>query len=228
MATIFALLLNIVSFSTFAQPAKQLHERIQKDASSYLLSAIGDRHGDENLQVDIVPIDDRIQIPACPTGFNYHADPASLSQSYVSVRVSCGNNDWYLFTNARVSRTRTVVVTSGMLSPGTLLSAENLSFSEIDVNMLRHTSYEDMTQLIGARLKRRIRNGQPIQSNMLCFVCKGDRITILAQAGGMRVKTAGIAKQDGVIGDNIQVVNASSKKSLIAEIASTQTVVVNL
>ncbi|WP_252736090.1 flagellar basal body P-ring formation chaperone FlgA [Aestuariibacter sp. A3R04] len=228
MATILALLLNIVSFSTFAQPEKQLHSTIQEGAEAYLLAAIGDRYGDENLQVEIVPIDDRIQIPSCPVGFQYHADPSSLSQSYVSVRVSCGNNDWYLFTNARVSRTRTVVVTSGMISPGTVLSAENLSFADVDVNMLRHTSFDDMTQLIGARVKRRIRNGQPIQSNMLCFVCKGDRITILAQAGGMRVKTAGIAKQDGVIGDNIQVVNASSNKTLIAEVANTQTVVVNL
>jgi flagella basal body P-ring formation protein FlgA len=44
----------------------------------------------------------------------------------------------------------------------------------------------------------------------------------------MKVKTSGIARQDGVIGDTIEVVNSSSNKSVIAEVASTQEVVVNL
>ena len=78
------------------------------------------------------------------------------------------------------------------------------------------------------RLKYRVREGQPVQSNMLCFVCKGDRITISARAAGMAVKTSGIAQQDGVIGDTIRVENSNSRKTVVAEVASTQEVVVNL
>ena len=63
---------------------------------------------------------------------------------------------------------------------------------------------------------------------MLCFVCKGDRITISAEVGKMKVKTAGIAQQDGVVGDNIQVLNASSKKTVIARVASVERVVIQL
>ncbi|MEQ5806985.1 flagellar basal body P-ring formation protein FlgA [Alteromonas sp. NFXS44] len=222
------MMLNIASIPAFAQSSAQMREKIQQEAQAYLLSAIGDAHGDDNIQVSIVPVDDRIQIPVCHTPFQYHADSSALTQSYISVRVSCGNNDWYLFTNARVARTRTVVVTSGLISPGTVLTSANLKLAEVDINQLRHTSYMSQKELIGARMKRRVRDGQPVQANMLCFVCKGDRITIRAQAAGMQVKTAGIARQDGVIGDSIQVVNASSKKTLIAEVASTQTVVVNL
>jgi len=224
----FVLLLNIVANPVFAQSGSQLREKIEQGAVRYLLNAIGNDSEQENISINMVAIDDRIQIPVCHTPFNYHAEPASLRQSYISVRVSCGNNDWYLFTNARVSRTRTVVVTAGLISPGSLLTSENLRLAEVDVNQLRHTSYSSADELLGARMKRRVRNGQPIQANMLCFVCKGDRITISAQGGGMQVKTAGIARQDGVIGDNIQVINASSNKAIIAEVASTQTVVVNL
>lgn len=227
-AALITLLINIASFPAFAQTSDQRHQEVAKGAEEYLLAAIGSRHGDDNVHVETIPIDDRIQIPVCPGGFQYHADAETLTQSYISVRVSCGNNDWYLFTNTRVSRTRTVVVTSGMISPGTVLSSENLSLAEVDVNSLRFTSYPAMDVLLGARMKRRVSDGQPIQSNMLCFVCKGDRITISAELAGMQVKTAGIAKQDGVIGDNIQVLNAASKKSIIARVASTETVVVNL
>lgn len=207
---------------------KSQHQKVQTGAKEYLISALGSDDGDTDVNVDIVNIDERIAIPACPEGFDYHADPASLGQSYISVRVSCRNNDWYLFTSAHINRTRQVIVTSGMISPGTVLTSENLQVADIDVNRLRHTAYTDINDLVGARMKRRVRGGQPVQSNMLCFVCKGDRITISAKLSGMQVKTAGIAKQDGVVGDTIQVVNANSQKAVIAEVASAQEVVVSL
>lgn len=205
-----------------------LHQKVQNGAKEYLLSALGSDEQDTKVNVDIVDIDQRIVIPDCPQGFSYNADQASLNQSYISVRVSCRNNDWYLFTSAHVNRTRQVIVTSGMISPGTVLTSENLQAADIDVNRLRHTAYTDIDELVGARMKRRVRDGQPVQSNMLCFVCKGDRITISAKLSGMQVKTAGIAQQDGVVGDTIQVVNANSQKAVIAEVASAQEVVVSL
>ena len=115
-----------------------------------------------------------------------------------------------------------------MISPDTVLSASHLSLAEVDIKQLRHTPFTSLEDVVGARLKYRVREGQPVQANMLCFICKGDRITISANAGAMKVKTSGIARQDGVIGDTIEVVNSSSNKSVIAEVASTQEVVVNL
>ncbi|WP_232367552.1 flagellar basal body P-ring formation chaperone FlgA [Alteromonas pelagimontana] len=227
-ALIGALLVSLTSFTAFAQPEKNKHKDLQNGAKAYLLEAIGDRHNQDNIVIEVADIDDRIAIPSCPTDFQYHADSEALAQSYISVRVSCKQNDWYVFTNARVLRTRTIAVTAGMISPGTVLTSENLRLADIEINRLRHTAYNDIKPLIGARMKHRVRQGQPIQANMLCFVCEGDRITISAQLSGMQVKTAGIAQQDGVIGDNIEVLNASSRKSVIAEVASVQEVVVRL
>ena len=224
-----AAILLLTAFTAQAASAgKSQHQKVQDGAKAYLMSDLGSDNADTKVNVEIVDIDERIAIPACPEGFSYNADQASLSQSYISVRVSCRNNDWYLFTSAHVNRTRQVIVTSGMISPGTVLTSENLQAADIDVNRLRHTAYTDIDALVGARMKRRVRDGQPVQSNMLCFVCKGDRITISANLSGMQVKTAGIAKQDGVVGDTIQVVNANSQKAVIAEVASAQEVVVSL
>ncbi|MEL7387972.1 MAG: flagellar basal body P-ring formation chaperone FlgA, partial [Pseudomonadota bacterium] len=178
--------------------------------------------------VEVVSIDERITIPECPTGFQYNASDEALSQSYISVRVSCGDNDWYLFTSGQVTRTKEIVVTQGAISPGTVLTSTNLSLAKVDVRRLRYTAFTDISDLVGARMKRRITDGQAIQANMLCFVCKGDRITITAEISGMEVKTAGIAQQDGVVGDNIKVINASSQKAVIARVASPEEVVIHL
>lgn len=223
---LLCVVLSVISISCLA--AMTNHVRVEEGAKQYLLSQLTDNAQDTSIDVAIVKIDDRINIPDCPTGFQYNASQEALSQSYISVRVSCQNNEWYLFTSGQVTRTKEIVVTQGAVSPGTVLTSSNLTLAKVDVRRLRHTAFTDLEALIGARMKRRVTNGQAIQSNMLCFVCKGDRITITAEVAGMEVKTAGIAQQDGVVGDNIKVLNASSRKAVIARVASPEEVVIHL
>ena len=226
LAAIALIMSSAVSFSCVA--ANSLHRVVENGAKDYLVSQLADYTADTNIDVDIVKIDDRINIPECPEGYQYHTSEEALRQSYISVRVSCQNNDWYLFTSGQVSRTKDIVVTYGAVSPGTVLTSSNLKMASVDIKRLRYTTFTNIETLVGARMKRRATNGQAIQANMLCFVCKGDRITISAEVGKMKVKTAGIAQQDGVVGDNIQVLNASSKKTVIARVASVEKVVIQL
>ncbi|WP_334063219.1 flagellar basal body P-ring formation chaperone FlgA [Alteromonas genovensis] len=226
LAAIALIMLSAVSFSCVATDS--LHRVVENGAKDYLVSQLADNTADTNIDVDIVKIDDRINIPECPEGYQYHTSEEALRQSYISVRVSCQNNDWYLFTSGQVSRTKDIVVTYGAVSPGTVLTSSNLKMASVDIKRLRYTTFTNIETLVGARMKRRATNGQAIQANMLCFVCKGDRITISAEVGKMKVKTAGIAQQDGVVGDNIQVLNASSKKTVIARVASVEKVVIQL
>jgi len=219
-------ILSTVSLTTSA--SQSMHEKIEEGTKKYLLSQLSSFDQDSNVDVAVVKIDERINIPQCPTGFQYNSSADALAQSHISVRVSCGNNDWYLFTSGHVTRTTDIVVTRGAVSPGTVLTSSNLSIAKVDVRKLRFTAFTDVDALVGARVKRRITDGQALQSNMLCFVCKGDRITITAEVAGMKVKTAGIAQQDGVVGDNIKVVNASSQKAIVARVASSDEVVIHL
>ena len=227
----FTRLLSLTVFSVLSMnclATQTNHKQVEEGAKQYLINQLADNTQDTSIDVSIVKIDDRINIPDCPTGFEYNASQEALSQSYISVRVSCRNNEWYLFTSGQVMRTKEIVVTQGAISPGTVLTSSNLSLAKVDVRRLRHTAFTELEALIGARIKRRVTDGQAIQSNMLCFVCKGDRITITAEVAGMEVKTAGIAQQDGVVGDNIKVINASSQKAVIARVASPEEVVIHL
>ena len=213
---------------SFPLHAEDMHQIVQDGVKQYLLSVLNTNDDTTNISINIVEIDDRINIPVCASGFQYNVSSEALNQSYMSVRVSCNNNDWYLFTSAQINRTKKIVVTSGAVSPGTVLTAENLTLADVDIRRLRNTTFSSIDELVGARIKRRIVDGQPIQSNMLCFVCKGDQITITASMSGMAVKTSAIAQQDGVIGDTIKVINTSSNKTVMAEVASAQEVVVHL
>lgn len=218
----------LLFISATATASTSQHAEVEEGAKQYLLSQLDEASGNTDLDVSIVEIDERINIPNCPTGFQYNASEEALAQSYISVRVSCRNNDWYLFTGGQVTRTKEIVVLQGAVSPGTVLTSSNLTLAKVDVKRLRHTAFSDIDSVVGARMKRRATNGQPVQANMLCFICKGDRITITAEVAGMRVKTAGIAQQDGVVGDSIKVINASSQKAVVARVASSEEVVIHL
>ncbi|MFT5542957.1 MAG: flagella basal body P-ring formation protein FlgA [Glaciecola sp.] len=204
-----------------------IHESIQQQAELYVQqNAIIDTSADVNINASV--IDKRIHVPKCPVPLAFEASNSNLKQTNVSVKVTCPNTSWYLFTSVQVEQTKPVVVTSETLSPGSLLTARNLYIADIPINRLRGSTYSNTEKLVGARLKRRVRPGQIINNSMLCFVCKGDKVTITAVSTGLQLKVSGIAQQDGNLGDTIRVQNAASKKTVSATVASTNEVSIQI
>ena len=204
-----------------------VHLSIQHQAELYVQqNAIIDNSADVNIQAAV--IDSRIHIPLCNAPFKFESSDSALKQSNVSVKVTCPLSNWYLFTSVQVEQTKPVVVTSETMSPGSLLTEKNLYIADIAINRLRGSTYSDTQNLVGARLKRRVRPGQIINNGMLCFVCKGDKVTILAVSSGLSLKVSGIAQQDGNLGDTIRVQNATSKKTVSATVSSTSEVSIQI
>ena len=121
-----------------------------------------------------------------------------------------------------------VVVISNAVSPGTILNSGNIKLVDMNRALLRRTTFSSVEEVLGARIKRRVRPGQPITPNNLCFVCKGDTIIINASNAVMQVKATGVAMQDGNIGDTINVTNSRSKKQINARVASINEVIVGI
>lgn len=68
--------------------AETMHDVVNKGAEEYLLSTLSIHDENTDIAVSIAEVDERINIPQCPTGFQFHASDESLNQSYISVRVS--------------------------------------------------------------------------------------------------------------------------------------------
>lgn len=213
------------------QAESSIHQSLQEQVGNFLqgqLLSASSGSIESDLRIVVREIDERIDIPLCATPYNFETNNQPTQQSNVSVKVSCNDTNWYLFMHASVSVVQEVVVTSDNLSPGTLLSKRNLKVIEIDKNRLRGSTFTSVEQVLGARIKRRVRAGNIIDDRMLCFVCKGDRVTIAAISAGLSIKVYGVAQEDGVLGDTIQVRNISSDKLVFAKIASTSQVEINI
>lgn len=210
---------------------KSIHDTLIEDAKKFVVSqidALESADMSSRAVIEISPLDTRMTIPTCADAFQFELLSSLQQQSYVQLKASCPEQQWQLYLNARVARYATVVVFSSALSPNTTIATEHLTFADIDLQHMRATHYFSAEDVIGARVKQRTRPGQPVQPHVLCFVCKGDRITIVARGAGMQVATTGVALQDGGLGDSVKVMNAHSQKHLYALVDSAQQVIVNL
>ncbi|MFT5712890.1 MAG: flagella basal body P-ring formation protein FlgA [Glaciecola sp.] len=227
LSTVLGLVLTYFLMIFTPSANASLHQSIQHQAALYVQQHVFiDNNADVNIQA--AELDTRIHIPPCTAPYQFESSDSSLKQSNVSVKVTCPNTNWYLFTSVQVEQTKPVVVTSETMSPGSLLTNKNLYVADVPLNKLRGSTYSSTENLVGARLKRRVRPGQIINDGMLCFVCKGDKVTIMAVASGLSLKVSGIAQQDGNLGDTIRVQNTASKKTVSATVSSTSEVSIQI
>lgn len=210
-----------------AQAKDVMRELVEETAEIYVYQN-ADVDNINDVQISVRDIDERINIPACPVDLQASSSTQSLRQSNITVRVSCPSNGWFHYLSVSVTEMQEVVVLADTVSPGTLLTENNLTIEKVDKRRIRGGTFADIKEVVGARLKRRSRDGTTISPNMLCFVCKGDAVVITASLSGLEIKTSGVALQDGNIGDRISVQNRRSKKQLEAEVANVNEVRVQI
>ncbi|WP_299074867.1 flagellar basal body P-ring formation chaperone FlgA [uncultured Paraglaciecola sp.] len=201
--------------------------QLVNQAEQFVLNQLNPKN---NKTVDVVamPIDKRVKVPNCPSALKFSASEDALSQSNVTVKAECMDNNWYMFMVIKATETQAVVVLSSAVSPGTLLTPNNVHIVNMNKKRLRSSTFADTKDVIGARIKRRVSAGRPIDPNNLCFVCKGDSVTISAGTSTMQVKTSGVALEDGRMGETIQVRNRRSNKKISARVASTGQVEISI
>jgi flagella basal body P-ring formation protein FlgA len=220
----------ITASVTASAKINPVHQRLTESAENYVFASL-DRIAmgtDSNLTVVANSLDSRIVVPDCVSGFTFLASEESLRQSNITVRASCPDNDWYLYLMVKTMRVQPVVVLTRAVSPGTVLNESSVKIVMMDKNLIRTSTFAKISTVVGARMKKRSRPGQPVVPGQLCFVCKGDSILITANAGGVNIKTSGIAQQDGNLGDTIAVKNSNSQKLVHAQVVDTRQVVVQI
>jgi flagella basal body P-ring formation protein FlgA len=212
---------------TAADENNLVKEQLISQAEEFVLNQLNPNF-DKTIDVVAMPIDKRVNIPACSSSLIFSSSPEALSQSNVSVKAECQDNNWYMFMVVKATETQAVVIISRAVSPGTLLTNDNLNVINMNKKRLRSSTFSDIEDVVGARIKRRVSAGRPVDPKNLCYVCKGDRVTISAGTTNMMVKTSGIALEDGRMGQTIQVKNRRSDKKIYARVASTGQVEINM
>ncbi|NRD73319.1 flagellar basal body P-ring formation protein FlgA [Shewanella sp. VB17] len=177
-----------------------------------------------NAKVSITPqkLDKRLNLPPClPPIIAALATNRAIKRTN-TVKISCNSPQldypWQIFIAVRVDILYPVVVARELLGSGDLLTRTNIAIQYVDQSNLRGQQFDTIEQVIGTRVKRRIPANLPIFSDNLCFVCKGDTVSISARSSNLIIKTVGQALRDGNLGDRIGIKNMHSNKNLYATV----------
>ncbi|MGE6567275.1 MULTISPECIES: flagellar basal body P-ring formation chaperone FlgA [Shewanella] len=177
---------------------------------------------DSKAKVEITPqnLEGRVNPPRCyPPITAEIASERAISRNNM-VKLSCDSPDydypWQMYLSVRVEIQYPVVAANQILSPDQIIDQQHLHIMYIDQYSLKGQFFSDINSLIGSRVKRRVAKDSPVLSNNLCFVCKGDTISIYAKTANIEIKTLGEALRDGNLNDVIRVKNSNTSKQFDA------------
>ncbi|MEA3362573.1 MAG: flagellar basal body P-ring formation chaperone FlgA [Thermodesulfobacteriota bacterium] len=115
-----------------------------------------------------------------------------------------------------------VVVITGTLRRGTILDGGDVELRYQDITRLKAPLFS-VADVIGKRLKRSVRLGEPLQQQQVEFppvIKRGERVVIQARSNGLMLTAAGEARQDGRTGEAIRVMNSNSRKEVLCQVVA--------
>ncbi len=195
----------------------QSHASIYSAAKRFMQQHVASVHG-QNAKITISKLDKRFRLKRCNKPLQAYLSKGSRDIGKTTVGVKCaGAKPWSLSLPVKVSLYRNVLVSTRLLNPGDVLQAGDVKLASRDLADLPYGYVDNLQASIGMKIKRRINPGTALTPAMLKkpqLVRRGQRVTILADGGGMQVRVAGKALANGAAGDRIQVQNASTKRKL--------------
>jgi len=131
---------------------------------------------------------------------------------------------------ARVKAFDWVIKSTRAIGKGEVIGMEDIYKTLENIKHIPKRSVIKEDILIGKVLKRSIPANYAItEGNIenISAVKKGQQVILLFDNGRIRITTKGVAKENGFIGENIKVLNISSKKQIEGKIIDNKTVLVN-
>lgn len=172
----------------------------------------------EKLHLKVAPLDKRVNYPVCKTGLVGEIVNNKIKTT-TSVKVSCFDiKKWTTYIRVRVNVLQKAIIVTSSLSKGQVLTSSNIKSIYIDKSRTRNGSFNKLESLYGTRLKRNLNTNKIIKNRDICFVCKGDKVTINATKSGLSIKASGIALSDANIGGTVRVKNSRTQRIVVGTV----------
>ncbi|WP_165904969.1 flagellar basal body P-ring formation chaperone FlgA [Parashewanella curva] len=166
------------------------------------------------VNVNTQVLDNRFMIPKCNSPLKAEISNNRI-KALTTVKISCTKPNqtlWQSFVSVKVNILYQVAVANRILSTGQIITKDDVVLQLMDERRLRGAMFNQREALIGTRLKRRVGKGNVIYQQNVCYVCKGDTVSIFAKSDHLQIKTIGVALQNGNPNDKIRVRNRKSNK----------------
>src|SRR5882724_3779637 len=198
-------------------------EALAKSQAAAQLPPLTDR---QRLLVGL--IEPHLRLERCNRPVGAALASARHMRDRVMIELRCQNaKPWHLYVQVRIIGTSSAVVAAHAVVVGSVLKATDLRVEQHDISELPPGFLDDPAIAVGLTAGRPISGGAFLTNQQLVAaraVQRGQSVTLVADLGGMSVRTAGKALNDGLINQRVRVQNMSSGK-IVEGIARSEQVV---
>ncbi len=202
---------------------------IRRAVGEFLRAANGMLSSPDHVEVGV--IDPRLRLARCGEPLKMFYSPGGARSGNTTVGVRClGPSPWLIYVPARVKLYRDVVVTTRAVPRNVLLGNQHIRLEQRDVSGLTAGYLESPSKALGRVARRPLAIGMIIDPSALenrRLVRRGERVTILANAGRLAVQMKGKALMDGASGDRVRVKNLSSGRIVEGTVSAAGVIYVN-
>lgn len=131
----------------------------------------------------------------------------------------------------RVDAVSTLVVADGELGRGQSIGPGEVRVLRVPQSRIPDDAIRNVAELEGAQLRRPLKDGEAVTRRsleLLPLVHRGDRVTMVAEGGGIRITAVGEALGSARRGDPVKVRNIDSQKIVSGRVTASQTVAMEL
>jgi flagella basal body P-ring formation protein FlgA len=198
---------------TLAQPTTQWQtpESVRAAARALVLRTL---HAPDTTEVETTTVDERLRLPLCSEPLDAQLQ-RDLVNGQGTVAVSCrGASAWRLFVPVRVIEQVQVVVARRSLAAGEVLEAGDLDTRTQASTSLPYDYVSDPAQAIGLTLRRTVPAGTLLAPAALVqpeVVERGALVTLVSGAGGISVKSEGVALEAARVKQRVRVRSPSGR-----------------
>ncbi len=132
-----------------------------------------------------------------------------------------------IFLSGWIDRYEKIVRTTRTIPKGSVLNKSDLCLESINISKAPEDLVTSTAEVAGKLAKRRIKSGSYVRHRMLevpPLIHEGDRVKMVVRTGLLTVSTVGVAKGRGGKGEQVQVENLTSGKTVAGQVADASTV----
>lgn len=221
----FASVLLLIAGGLAYADAIESPDNLRRQVEIFLQNALRNEYvgiKPEDLEVAVANLDSRLRLSQCRSPLRQEIASARPYGSNLTVKVSCDTPEpWAIYVPARIQTYAEVAVVVRALPRGAVLSADDVILKRMNTNQGGSGLIQELPQVIGQELKRRLDIGEPVRVSQLKapqVIRKGDRVLLEASTASISVVTTGTALANGQVGEQIKVRNEKSNRVVDAEV----------
>jgi len=206
-------------------------DEIKEISKQFLLDELA--WNPERLEINVEYRGEALNLPKGPLDWDFNMPGRKKRIGRVPFQLTLKQNGRVLRQmrlQAQVQVTYNLFKATRPLKRGHILELNDVEITQVKSRKMLRNMVTDWDELAGHQLRRNVEEGQTLSTYMLKkvpLVKRGDRITLIAKRGSLKVTAPGVVRENGFKNQMVKVENAHSRKIVYGTVMDSKTIIVN-